>query len=41
MGDRQRLQHIAEAIKEIESYTADKTLSDFFENSMMKFASVK
>lgn len=29
MGDKQRLQHIAEAIKEIESYTADKTLSDF------------
>ncbi|WP_436485823.1 HepT-like ribonuclease domain-containing protein [Chitinophaga sp. ARDCPP14] len=41
MGDKLRLQHIAEAIKEIESYTAGKTLSDFFENSMMRFASVK
>lgn len=41
MGDKQRLQHIAEAINEIETYTAGKTLSDFVENSMMRFASVK
>ncbi|CAL1521236.1 DUF86 domain-containing protein [Chitinophaga sp. MM2321] len=41
MGDKQRLQHIAEAIKEIESYTTGKSLSDFIENSMMRFASVK
>lgn len=41
IGDKQRLQHIAEAINEIESYTEGKSLSDFFENSMMRFASVK
>lgn len=41
MGDKQRLQHIAEAIGEIESYARGKSLSDFIENSMMRFASVK
>ncbi|TWF44848.1 uncharacterized protein with HEPN domain [Chitinophaga polysaccharea] len=41
MGDKQRLQHIAEAIGEIEAYAGGKSLSDFMENSMMRFASVK
>ncbi|SEW14384.1 HepT-like ribonuclease domain-containing protein [Chitinophaga arvensicola] len=41
MGDKQRLQHIADAILEIETYTTGKSLADFIENSMMRFASVK
>ncbi len=41
MGDRQRLLHILEAIKEIESYTGDADLNEFSRNSMMRFASIK
>jgi uncharacterized protein with HEPN domain len=41
MGDRQRLLHILEAIKEIESYTNSAGMPEFLANSMMRFASVK
>jgi len=41
IGDKQRLAHILEAIKEIESYTSGVELSSFMANSMMRFASVK
>lgn len=41
MGDKQRLQHMLDAIKEIESYTKDVTADTFHSNSMMRFASVK
>lgn len=43
MGDKQRLEHILDAIKEIESYIAGtgSDLSSFLSNSMMRFASVK
>ncbi|HEY4150484.1 MAG TPA: DUF86 domain-containing protein [Chitinophagaceae bacterium] len=41
IGDKQRLEHILEAITEIEKYTASVTLNDFLENSMMRFASIK
>jgi uncharacterized protein with HEPN domain len=40
-GDKQRLLHILDAISEIENYTKDKTLNDFLNNSMMRFASIK
>lgn len=40
-GDRQRLQHILDAIDEVEAYTKNSTLAKFLENSMMRFASVK
>jgi uncharacterized protein with HEPN domain len=40
-GDRQRLLHILDAIAEIENYTANITPTDFFTNSMMRFASIK
>ena len=40
-GDKQRLLHILDAINEIENYTKDKSLSDFLNNSMMRFASIK
>lgn len=39
MGDKQRLQHIVEAIGEIKDYARGKSLTDFIENSMMRFAS--
>lgn len=41
LGDKQRLQHIIEAISEIESYTQNVKLEEFLANSMMRFASVK
>lgn len=41
MGDKQRLQHILDAIKDIESYTKDVNHEGFLSNSMMRFASVK
>jgi len=41
IGDPQRLYHILDAIKEIESYTFNATLESFLENSMMRFASIK
>lgn len=40
-GDIVRLQHIFDAILEIESYVLDKRFSDFQENSMMRFACIK
>lgn len=41
IGDKQRLDHIIDAISEIEAYTANVELNDFLANSMMKFASIK
>ncbi len=41
LGDKQRLQHILDAISEIETYTKNVTLEEFLANSMMRFASVK
>jgi len=41
LGDRARLQHILDAIVEIESYTRQVGFDDFAENSMMRFASIK
>jgi uncharacterized protein with HEPN domain len=41
LGDRARLQHIADAIKEIESYIVSSSYQDFQYNSMMQFATVK
>lgn len=40
-GDIQRLQHIIEAINEIEQYTSSVNLKSFLSNSMMRFACVK
>jgi uncharacterized protein with HEPN domain len=40
-GDRQRLNHILEAIDEIQLYTKNTTLKTFLSNSMMRFACVK
>jgi len=40
-GDKQRLQHILDAIDEVEAYTKGSTLDNFLHNSMMRFASVK
>lgn len=41
LGDKVRLQHIYDAIIEIESYIIDIDSNKFSENSMMKFACVK
>ena len=41
LGDKIRLQHIIDAIHEIESYLAEKDFSDFSQNSMMRFACIK
>ena len=41
LGDKIRLQHIYDAILEIESYLVNKQFSDFIENSMMRFACIK
>jgi len=41
IGDKQRLAHILDAVSEIEKYTANVTLKEFLENSMMRFASIK
>jgi uncharacterized protein with HEPN domain len=41
LGDKARLQHISDAIKEIEKYIANSTYGDFQSNSMMQFATVK
>jgi uncharacterized protein with HEPN domain len=41
LGDRARLQHILDAISEIESYTSQAGFNDFMANSMMRFASIK
>ena len=40
-GDKIRLQHIHDAIKEINSYTANISFEEFQSNSMMIYASVK
>jgi uncharacterized protein with HEPN domain len=41
LGDKVRLNHILEAIIEIESYLNDADFDTFLENSMMRFACVK
>jgi uncharacterized protein with HEPN domain len=41
IGDRQRLHHILDAIKEIQSYTVNTDIDQFLNNSMMRFACVK
>lgn len=41
LGDKARLQHILNAILEIESYLVDTDFSHFTENSMMRFACIK
>lgn len=41
LGDKVRLQHIYDAIEEIESYLINTVFSDFIENSMMRFACIK
>ncbi len=40
-NDKVRLQHIHDAIKEINSYTANISFKEFKSNSMMIYASVK
>ena len=40
-GDKVRLQHILDAILEIESYLINSEFSDFMANSMMRFACIK
>lgn len=40
-GDKQRLLHILEAIKEIHQYTSGSDMDVFLKNSMMRFASIK
>ncbi len=41
IGDKQRLQHIRDAITEIEDYIKDADKETFLNNSMMRFASIK
>ena len=41
LGDKIRLQHILEAIGEVESYLLEKDFDDFMSNSMMRFACIK
>ncbi len=41
LGDKVRLQHIIDAIQEIENYLIDTDFSKFMENSMMRFACIK
>ncbi len=41
LGDKVRLQHILDAIHEIESYSTETNFSGFLDNSMMKFACIK
>ena len=41
LGDKVRLQHIFDAIVEIESYLLNQDFRQFAENSMMRFASIK
>jgi uncharacterized protein with HEPN domain len=40
-GDKIRLQHILDAIVEIENYSGDAEFIDFKNNSMMRFACIK
>src|SRR4051812_34672081 len=41
LGDKIRLQHIADSINEIESYLNQKDYKEFSLNSMMRFACIK
>lgn len=41
LGDKIRLQHINDAIIEIESYLFNVEFSEFMQNSMMRFACIK
>jgi uncharacterized protein with HEPN domain len=41
LGDKVRLQHVHDAILEIESYLVGQEFSDFMTNSMMRFACIK
>lgn len=41
IGDEQRLIHIHEAITEIENYTKNIDITEFKNNSMMRFAAIK
>ena len=41
LGDKARLQHIYDAILEIELYTQNIEIDDFLNNSMMRFACIK
>ena len=41
IGDKVRLQHILDAIIEIETYSFNIDFSGFMENSMMRFACIK
>ncbi len=41
LGDKIRLQHILDAINEIQKYLIGANLESFLENSMMRFASIK
>lgn len=41
LGDKARLQHIRDAIIEIESYIENIDFYDFMKNSMMRFACLK
>jgi uncharacterized protein with HEPN domain len=41
IGDRVRLQHIPDAIIEIETYSFNTDFSGFIKNSMMRFACIK
>lgn len=40
-GDKIRLQHILDSILEIEQYVLGTDLSQFLQNSMMRFACIK
>ena len=40
-GDKQRIQHMLDAIAEIEHYTFQTNFPAFIENSMMRFACIK
>jgi len=41
LGNKARLQHILDAIIEVENYLLNTNFSGFIENSMMKFACIK
>jgi len=41
LGDKVRLQHILDAILEIEDYMQNANFEDFMQNSMMRFACIK
>ncbi len=41
LGDKIRLQHILDAIAEIEKYLLEVEFTEFMNNSMMRFASIK